>query len=113
MIIDRTAMVTAEFSRRGAAGLKIASNIAVATAIEKAPIREGFLRKGIFAGPVSQSGDEMRVRIIDSVEYADAQERGPAPGSKKKWKYTPHMRPMIDYMQGVFQGICERAVLGK
>lgn len=112
-VVDRTREVKREIHRRAAIGMTVAGGVAVDTAVGFAPHREGFLRKGIFAEKVSDDGKELRIRIIDTVEYADAQERGPAPGSKKAWKFTPHMRPMVDFMQTKFQDIIDKAVFGK
>ena len=111
MIIDRTEQVKREIRDRARRGMTVAGNVAVATAAEKAPIREGYLRKGIFAKPVEENGSELRITIVDSVEYARMQEMGPA--GNRKFKFTPHMRPMVDHMRKVFQAIIDRAVFGK
>ena len=128
MIDDRTEQVKREMRRRAAAGMTIAGSIATDIAVDLAPNRTGALRKGIHA-EVVESGGDLRVRIVDSVEYARFQEMGAqaAPGKFMRWedpvtkevifakqiKATPHMRPMVDHMRRVFQGIIDKAVHGK
>ena len=129
MIIDRTEQVKREIRDRARRGMTVAGNVATAAAVEKAPINMGNLRDGIFAKPVEEHGSELRLTIVDSVEYARFQEMGAqaAPGKFMRWKdlktgeyifakkikATPHMRPMVDHMRTVFQSIIERAVFGK
>lgn len=99
--------------KRAMTGMRVAEKTFVSTARELAPVDTGDLRKSITGGEVTSQGGEVRCRVIDSVEYAIHQELGPLPGTKKKWRFTPHMRPAADYMQTVFQKIMERAVLGR
>ena len=124
MIVDRTEQVKREMRRRAMAGMTVAGSIATDIAVDLAPNRTGALRKGIHA-EVGDRGGNIVVRIIDSVFYAIFQEMGAqaAPGklmiwtdekgekhAAKKIKATPHMRPMVDHMRKVFQGIIDKAV---
>lgn len=110
---DRTPQVMAIIRRRAIAGMKVAERTFVSTARELAPVQHGDLRKGIHGEEIIDAGGELRCRVVDSVEYAIHQELGPLPGTKHKWKFTPHMRPATDHMQRVFKDIIEKAVFWK
>ena len=84
MIIDRTEQVKREIRDRARQGMTVAGNVAVATAVKDAPHNMGNLRDGIFAKPVEEHGSELRLTIVDSVEYARFQEMGVPAGMPKR-----------------------------
>lgn len=112
-VVDNTANVTAEFHRRARQGMTVAGNVAEECAVELAPIDKGFLRKGIYVSDIVDDGKTLSMKLISPVEYSIPQELGPAPGSKRQFRFTPFIRPTNDFMQTKFQGIIEKAVLGK
>lgn len=57
--------------------------------------KTGNLRRSIQPGEVILQGTEVSGVIYALMEYASDQEYGPKTGTKRRWAFTPYLRPAL------------------